>query len=72
MLPSKNREECNICLIVTFATFAILALCFVTSWFVSLLNLLEVSGSIFSDFNVSFDFPLIRVAIALNTRKTDH
>ena len=30
----------------------------------------EVSGSIFSDFNVCFDFPLIRVAIALNTRKT--
>ena len=29
----------------------------------------EVSGSIFSDFNVWFDFPLIRVAIALNTRK---
>ena len=32
----------------------------------------EVSGSIFSDFNVRFDFPLIRVAIALNTRKTEH
>ena len=36
----------------------------------------EVSGSIFSsifsDFNVCFDFPLIRVAIALNTRKTEH
>ena len=31
----------------------------------------EISGSIFSDFNVCFDFPLIRVAIALNTRKTD-
>ena len=30
----------------------------------------EVSGSIFSDFNVCFDFPLIRVAIAWNTRKT--
>ena len=29
----------------------------------------EVPGSIFSDFNV---FPLIRVAIALNTRKTEH
>ena len=25
-----------------------------------------------SDFNVCFDFPLIRVAIALNTRKTEH
>ena len=24
------------------------------------------------DFNVCFDFPLIRVAIALNTRKTEH
>ena len=32
----------------------------------------EVSGSIFSDFNVCFDFPLIRVAVALNTRKTKH
>ena len=32
----------------------------------------EVPGSIFSDFNVCFDFPLIRVAIALNTRKTEH
>ena len=31
-----------------------------------------VSSSIFSDLNVSFDFPLIRVAIALNTRKTEH
>ena len=29
----------------------------------------EVSGSIFSVFNACFDFPLIRVAIALNTRK---
>ena len=32
----------------------------------------EVPGSIVSDFNVCFDFPLIRVAIALNTRKTEH
>jgi len=32
----------------------------------------EVPGSIFSDFNVCFDFPLIRVAITLNTRKTEH
>ena len=32
----------------------------------------EVSGSIFSDFNVCFDFPLICVAIALNTRKMEH
>ena len=32
----------------------------------------EVSGSILSDFNVCFDLPLIRVAIALNTRKTEH
>ena len=31
-----------------------------------------VLGSIFSDFNVCFDFPLIRVAIALNTRKTEY
>ena len=30
----------------------------------------EVSGSILGDFNVCFDFPLIRVA--LNTRKTEH
>ena len=28
----------------------------------------EVSGSIVNDLNVCFDFPLIRVAIALNTR----
>ena len=28
----------------------------------------EVPGSI----NVCFDYPLIRVAIALNTRKTEH
>ena len=32
----------------------------------------EVSGSILGDFNVCFDFPLIRVAIPLNTRKTEH
>ena len=32
----------------------------------------EVSSSIFSDPNVSFDFLLIRVAIAFNTRKTEH
>ena len=32
----------------------------------------EGSGSILSDFNVCFDFPLIRVAIFLNTRKTEH
>ena len=32
----------------------------------------EVSGSIFSDFNVCFDFPLFRVAIALNARNTEH
>ena len=31
----------------------------------------EVPCSIFSDFNVCFDFPLIRVAIALNTNKTE-
>ena len=36
------------------------------------LSELEVPGSIFSDFNVCFDFPLIGVAIALNTRKTEH
>ena len=32
----------------------------------------EVPGSIFSDFNVCFDFPLIRVAMASDTRKTEH
>ena len=36
------------------------------------LSELDVPGSIFSDFNVCFDFPLIRVAMALNTRKTEH
>ena len=29
----------------------------------------EVSSSILCDFNVCFDFPLIHVAVALNTRK---
>jgi len=38
----------------------------------ALLSEREVPGSIFSDFNVCFDFPLICVAIALNTRKTEH
>ena len=32
----------------------------------------EVPSSIVGDFNVCFDFPLICVAIALNTRKTEH
>ena len=32
----------------------------------------EVPGSILSDFNLWFDFPLVRLAIALNTRKTEH
>ena len=32
----------------------------------------EVPGSIFSDFNVCFDFPLTGVAIALNTSKMEH
>ena len=32
----------------------------------------EVPGSMFSDFNVCLDFLLIRVAIALNTRKMEH
>ena len=32
----------------------------------------EVSGSIFIDFNVGFNFPLIPVAIALNTHKMEH
>ena len=32
----------------------------------------EVAGSILGDFNLCFDFPLIRLAIALNTRKTEH
>ena len=31
----------------------------------------EVPGSIFSDFNDCFDFPVVRVAISLNTRKTE-
>ena len=33
---------------------------------------LVVSGSIFSDFSVCFDFPLIPITIALNTRKMEH
>ena len=32
----------------------------------------EAPGSILGDLNVCFDFPLIRVAIALNIRKTEH
>ena len=35
------------------------------------LSVLEVPGSILSDFNVCFDFPLIRVAVALSTCKTE-
>ena len=33
---------------------------------------LEVPGSILDDSNVYFDFLLICVALALNTRKTEH
>ena len=33
---------------------------------------LEVPGSIFGDSNACFDFLLICVALALNTRKTEH
>ena len=33
---------------------------------------LEVPGSILGDSNVCFDFLLICVALALNTRKTEH
>ena len=33
---------------------------------------LEVPGSILGASNVCFDFPLICVALALNTRKTDN
>ena len=29
----------------------------------------EVAGSILGDYDVCFDFPLVRVAIALNTRR---
>ena len=32
----------------------------------------EVPDSILCDFNVCFDFPLIRVAIALNTRRKEN
>ena len=32
----------------------------------------EVSGSTLGDLNICFDFPLIRVAIALNTCKMEH
>ena len=32
----------------------------------------EVPSSMLGDLNVCFDFPLIRVAIALNTCKTEH
>ena len=32
----------------------------------------EVPGSILCDLNICFDFPLICVAIALNTCKTEH
>ena len=33
---------------------------------------LEVPGSILRDFNICFDFFLISVVLALNTRKTEH
>ena len=36
------------------------------------LSELEIPSPILSDFNVCFNFTLIRVAIALNTRKTEH
>ena len=36
------------------------------------LSVLEVPGSILSDLNVCFNFPLICLAVALNTRKTEH
>ena len=36
------------------------------------LSELEVPGSILGDFHVCFRFPLICVAIALNTHKTEH
>ena len=32
----------------------------------------EVPSSIFGDLNVCCDFPLIRVALASNNRKTEH
>ena len=32
----------------------------------------EIPDSILCDFNVCFDFPLIRVAIALNIRKKEN
>ena len=32
----------------------------------------EVPGSILGDLNICFDFPVIRVAIALNPCKTEH
>ena len=36
------------------------------------LSELEVPGSILGDFHICFNFPLICVAIALNTHKTEH
>ena len=35
-------------------------------------SVLEVPSPILSDTNVCFDFPLIRVTVALNTHKTEH
>ena len=32
----------------------------------------EIAGLILGDLNVCFNFPLIRVVIALNIRKTEH
>ena len=40
--------------------------------FYYLLSGQELPGSILGNFNVYFPFRLIRVAIALNTRKTEH
>ena len=42
------------------------------AWLSWLMHGFQVPGSVLSDFNICFDFPLICVAVGLNTRKTEH
>ena len=58
--PASNN--CNLIIVIVGA--------FVAQLSSARLSEREVSGSIFSDFNVCFDFPLIR--LALNICKTEH
>ena len=60
----NTSEKCSLHVIFTGAGIAQL----VSAWS----SKLEVPGSILGDSNVCFNFLLICVALALNTRKTEH